>query len=255
MPDITFVPLYDGQIITDTTLDDRFTEVANGINGIMASGIRPGALDTQHFSGSLVQSQGWTSNSGASVLSVGGPGSHNYTTRYVSYGTGGNTDRKVCGSDEVGSGTYDTTNDILFLAHNGVRLGMDQASDVAGILCLYNVEFIGVIAEDESPATSTRLVTSLQYRVNGTWYTLNRSERVCPQRIASVTFSDASTNQDVATVCLLRQTDLTDKGLAANSSVTGIRVMVSVDTNDLGTPQVVLGACRLSILPLHASLV
>ncbi len=252
MPDIEVTYPTDGSTVTATALNTLFTEVQDGINGLMAYGIRPGALRPEHFAGSLLQQDGWTNPAGVAAITVGGEGTHAYTRKYTTYGLNGAVDREICGSDQVGGGTFDNTNDRLVLESTGVRLGMDQSSNVAGLLCMWNVEFEQITQAQEADANAVRLMTCLQFRVSGTWYTLNRSERITPPRL-SVGWADVYSSQDAATVVLLRQSDLTDKGLSAGSIITGIRVMVAVD-NATASTAVHLNRCRLTVLPLHASL-
>jgi hypothetical protein len=265
MADLSYTYYVDGDSITAASLNTAFTGVQTGINDLMGYALKPGALRSEHFSGQVMLYSGWTTAAGVSGHTVGGTGTHQYggsgdplgsgAFDYTAYGGDPRpdaTDRCLVGVAPV-TGTYSASN-RLQLEHAGLKLGMDQSDNVAGILCMYNVEFLLATSITGSALNRVHAITSLEFKVGTSWYVLPRSTRMCGELNDPTGMTgDTYTNHDMATVVLLRQSDLTDAGLAANSQVKGIRVMVSVDQTD-ADDIVVLNSSRLTILPLHADL-
>lgn len=264
MPDIDVTFLVDDDDLTVASLQTRSDAVEDGVNGIMSYGARAGAVSHNHVE-TLVIETGINDSAAAPVatLFIAGSGTHAYTTTYTpttDFDDDDATSRVIVGSDEVGGGTYNSTDkqlvfDLATAGPNGdgLLLGMSRADRVAGILILLNVEFETFTLDT---LTDLHVMTCIQVLTNAgvTWHTIGRTERFMERRV-SVAFADTSVNQDIATRCLLLPADLTAEGLdPATDKVTGIRAMTAMVlvAGTPGTDQIQLGACQMSIIPLHA---
>lgn len=255
MSTMSFSFVEDGSALTGAEITNllRIPEVV--INDLEADSIRRGAFQEAHL-GSLVRLAG-----ASSPYVVGYQGSHIYSytifgaavsyTPNTSFGANGSADRTTIGDPSSGGGYVGAGGPPMAIAFpTGLALGMQghqTYQNVLGLLLSLNVEIL-----DFELGNSDTIMTCLQFQTTTSpfWFTIDRSERFTSVKDRRHT-SGGQISLDVPTRTLLGPDDLTAKGLAATSPITGVRAMVSI-VNGAPGDSVTLRQCCLSAFPLHA---
>jgi len=161
MPEIKFDPFLEEEAFTADSLNNRFDDVANGINDIVVDGIAEGALTGVHLQGGvvLVDTIEFPYANPASGFYfcntiAGMPGTG---TCYYNGAGGGGTYWDSQLNDGDWTPIVDDTGQELKISFNAIQLNSptyDLTEGIAGILVMLNVEvgFVGaMLADPQNP--------------------------------------------------------------------------------------------------------
>lgn len=185
MPDFSFTPFAEGQLITAADVQAKFDNMRAVVNDLPGYSIRRNALGRQHVP-SLIPTPG-------AAFIPHDPATISYTNNYPTYAV------------------LDPGANPLQLTFTQISLGMGAAAEVAGVLVLMNVHFIG--AYDPAVAASlddTEGVFAIQYQAvtAGAWTTLSRTQRFIKNfYLGAGGGVDKDTFQDVAIATLITVAD------------------------------------------------
>lgn len=164
MPEIKFDPFLEEEAFTADSLNDRFNDVADGINAVVADGIADGALTSIHLKGGVVLVDTIEipyANPATGFYFCDRTGVPPGTGTCYYNGAGGNWDSQL--NDGDWTPIVDDTGQELKISFNPIQLNSPTyalTEGIEGILVMLNVEvgFIGAVMED--PQNPGQFITS-----------------------------------------------------------------------------------------------
>lgn len=248
----------DGKSAESATMDDRFTEAKSWIDALTGNSSRRGAFNPAHAASPLDGKHGF-----AEYSVYGDDGVHRYTMAvfganitYAGYGTDGGLPGSSTGWVVVGHPSHTLTyaGDAAHINYS-TPVDVTTDEDVQAILVLANIEVHDADSDtDPADAASLEVAFCIQIKYNGTWRTVDTSERVI--RIADLRIdrtSDEKVSFDVPLATLITREVIDLKG-SYGSGITDIRAVHSF-ISPAAAQRVDLLRFNLSALPLRCKVV